>query len=115
MDDFLELYEAQLNLFSDVCADPWFAEQLVAVRAGDELALQRIGGSCLRQVLAIAKRKWRPDGQVPLLELVREGNTTLVQMIRQFRGDTAEEFLRELTARVEWRLTLLMEHPDLLG
>jgi DNA-directed RNA polymerase sigma subunit (sigma70/sigma32) len=108
------IYESQLREITDVCADPWFAEQLAVFRAGDEMAWRRISGSCLRRVLDIAKRKWQPRCPLELLDLVQEGNNVLVRTIKRFEGGTAAEFLSELTKQVEGRLTLVVEHPDLL-
>jgi hypothetical protein len=34
----LVVYETKLRAIADVCAEPWFGEQLSAFRAGDELA-----------------------------------------------------------------------------
>jgi DNA-directed RNA polymerase sigma subunit (sigma70/sigma32) len=109
----LEIYEAQLEGVADVCADPWFAEQLRLSRAGDELAWRRINGSCLRLVLEIAKRQWQPGCPVRLLDLIEEGNRNLVRTIKQFEGSTAQDFLREVRQRAEQRLILLVQHPDL--
>ena len=114
MDSPLTLYETQLGTSTDVCADPWFAEQLVAIRTGDEAAWRRISGSCLGRVLEIAKRKWQPGCPIGLLDLVQEGNRVLVRTIKRFAGSTADEFLGELTTQVESRLQIVVEHPDLL-
>src|SRR4051794_31310369 len=100
--------ESQLHLVADNCADPWFAEQLAMSRAGDEEARRRICGSCLRLVLEVAKRRWRPDCLLSLLEFVEEGNAILMKTMRRFAGSTAPEFLRQLTQNVEsWYTTLL--------
>jgi len=37
-----------------------------------------------------------------------------VRTIKRFEGSTAAEFLCELTKQVAGRLTLVVEHPDLL-
>jgi len=108
----LALYESGLQSITDVCADPWFSEQLAAARTGDELAWQRIAGSCLLRVLGIARAKWQPGCTAGLLDLARESNTVLGRTIKEFDGNTAEEFLRELTQKVERRITMVMEHPD---
>jgi DNA-directed RNA polymerase sigma subunit (sigma70/sigma32) len=115
VDSPIELYESPLRTITDVCADPWFAEQLALSRAGDEAAWRRISGSCLGRVLEIAKRKWRPGCPLGLLDLVQEGNKVLARTIKRFQGSTAAEFLCELTKQVEGRLTVVIEHPDLLG
>ncbi len=115
MDSSIALYESQVCAITDVCADPWFSRQLAAHRGGDEFAWRLISGSCLHQVLNIAKQKWRRESSLGLLELVQEGNVVLVRTIRIFKGNTAAEFLGELTKQVESRLTLLLEHPDLLN
>ena len=115
MDSPVALYESQLQSITDVCADPWFAEQLAAFRAGDEIAWRRICGSCLGRVLEIAKRKWHPGCPVGLLDLVQEGNVVLVRTIKRFQDGTATEFLSELTKQVEDRVTAVVEQPDLLG
>jgi hypothetical protein len=47
------------------------------------------------------------------LDLAREGNTVLGRTIKEFDGHTADEFLRELTQKVESRLTFVMEHPKM--
>jgi hypothetical protein len=114
MDDPLALYEKQLRTIKEVCADPWFAEQLAASRAGDKMAWRRISGSCLGRALKIAKRVWHPGSPVELLDLVQEGNRVLVRTIKKFAGSTADEFLSELTKQVEGRLRIVVEHPDLL-
>jgi hypothetical protein len=107
MDTGLAQYEEQLQAITEVCADPWFAQQLAASRAGDEAAWRRISGSCLGRVLEIAKQLWHPGSPLDVLDLAQEGNRVLVRTIKQFRGSTAEEFLRELSAQVERRLALL--------
>jgi hypothetical protein len=109
----LEIYESALGGIADVCADPWFAEQLAQYRVGDEAALRRISGSCLGRVLAIAKKHWRPDSRATLLDAVQEGNGALVKAIQQFSGTTADEFLRQMTAAVERRIVLFLQHPHL--
>jgi DNA-directed RNA polymerase sigma subunit (sigma70/sigma32) len=109
----IALYESGLRAISDVCADPWFSEQLAAARTGDESARQRIARSCLLRVLKIAKQEWQPGGTLGLLDLVREGNTVLGRTIEEFEDNAADAFLRELTQRVETRLTLVMEHPEM--
>ena len=114
MDSPLTLYEMQLRTITAVCADPWFAEQLAAIRTGDEAAWRRISGSCLGRVLEIAKRTWQPGCPVGLLDLVQEGNRVLVWTIKRFAGSTADEFLGQLTKLVESRLRIVVEHPDLL-
>ena len=48
------------------------------------------------------------------LAAVQEGNVVLVRTIKRFEGSTAAEFLCELTKQVEGRLTVVVEHPDLL-
>jgi DNA-directed RNA polymerase sigma subunit (sigma70/sigma32) len=111
--DPVALYESSLQSITDVCAAPWFSEQLAAARAGDELAWRHISGSCLPRVLDIARQKWQPGCSFGLLDLVREGNTVLARAIEEFDGDTADEFLRELTRKVESRLTLATEHPGM--
>jgi DNA-directed RNA polymerase sigma subunit (sigma70/sigma32) len=103
MESPVALYESQLRTIGDVCADPWFAEQLSAFRSGDEMAWRRISGSCLGRVLDIAKRKWYAECPLGLLELVQEGNHVLVQTIKGFEGKAAAEFLCELTKQVERR------------
>jgi hypothetical protein len=107
----LEIYESQLNLVTGVCTDPWFAEQLVLSRAGDEDARRRICGTCLRLVFEIAKRRWRPDSLLSQLEFVEEGNVTLMKTVKRFSGSTAPEFLRQLVQNVESWYTTLLEHP----
>ena len=57
MDASLEMYEWHLNLITDVCADPWFVDQLAVAAPRDEHASRGISGSCLRLVFAIAKRR----------------------------------------------------------
>lgn len=111
------LYEEQVVQVSltYVCTDPWFSAQLAASRRGDEEALRLICGSCLLPVLNIAKRLRPPDCPIDILDLVQEGNSILLQTIRTFQGKSADEFLRELTAKVEHRLTVLIQHPDLLA
>jgi DNA-directed RNA polymerase sigma subunit (sigma70/sigma32) len=114
VDSPVELYESHFRTITDVCADPWFAEQFAAFRGGDEMAWRRISGSCLDRVLEIAKGKWQPGSALGLLDLVQEGNVVLVRTIKRFKGSTAAEFLSELTKQVEARLTVVVEHPDLL-
>src|SRR5438093_5731591 len=106
MQTALELYESHLKLITDVCADPWFSEQLALSRAGDERARRRICGSCLRLVLDIAKRRWRSDLSLGLLDFVQDGNAIVMKMVRRFTGTTAEQFLQELTAKIEAWYTL---------
>src|SRR5262249_40929315 len=110
MESPLELYESQLQLISDVCADPWFAVQLALSRAGNEDATRRICGSCLRLVFDIAKQRWRPDSLLDLLEFVEEGNIILMKTVKRFGGSDASEFLRQLQENVEsWYTTLLVD------
>jgi hypothetical protein len=111
MEPLLECYLSQLRLVSDVCADPWFTEQLALSRAGDQDAGRRISGSCLRLVVEIAKRWWRPDSGLSLLEFVEEGNVALMKRVKRFGGSTASEFLGELTQNVESWYRTLLEHP----
>ena len=111
----LAIYETKIRAIADECADPWFGEQLTAFRAGDETALRGISGSALSLVLDVAKRTWSLDSLVALLDLIQEGNAVLVDVIRGFRGTTADEFLGELRRQVELRLRMVVEHPDLLG
>lgn len=112
MQTALEMYESQLHLVTDVCADPWFGEQLALSRAGDEEARRRICGSCLRLVLDIARQRWRPDSLLNFLEFVEEGNVILVKTIERFDGSTAPEFLRQLTQNIELWYTTLLQHPS---
>jgi hypothetical protein len=114
VDSPVAIYESHLGTITDVCVDPWFAEQLAAFRGGDEQAWRRISGSCLGRVLEMAKRMWQPEGPLGLLDLVQEGNRVLVSTIKRFQGRTAPEFLDELTKLVEARLRIVVEHPDLL-
>jgi hypothetical protein len=108
----LELYESHLHLFTDVCADPWFGEQLALSRAGDEQAQRRICGSCLPLVLDVAKRRWRPESLLSLLAFIEEGNVILMKTVKRFAGSTAPEFLRQLTQNVDSWYTTLLEHPS---
>ena len=108
----LELYESHLDSITDVCADPWFSKQLALSRAGDEQARRRICGSCLRLVLDIAKRRWRSNQSLSLLDFVQDGNAILMKMVKRFTGTSADEFLHQLTAKLEAWYTLLLEHPD---
>jgi hypothetical protein len=41
------------------------------------------------------------------------GRDVLARAIKEFDGDSADEFLRELAQEVESRLTLVMEHPEM--
>jgi hypothetical protein len=107
----LEVYEAALAEITDVCSDPWFAEQLAQYREGDEAAWRRISGSCLGRVLEIAKKHWRPDSPVTLLDTVQEGNAALVETIKRCSGATADAFLEEMTAVVDRRIVLFLQHP----
>jgi hypothetical protein len=107
----IECYERELGQLSDICADPWFGEQLALSRAGDENAGRSISGSCLQLVLSLAKKQWRPDSQLSLLEFIQEGNVALMKTVKQFRGSTADEFLHELTRNVESWFRMLLEHP----
>jgi hypothetical protein len=111
MPTLLETYEAHLDSITDVCTDPWFGEQLALSRAGDEQARRRICGSCLRLVLDVARRRWRPHSLLSLLEFVEEGNAILLKTVKRFGGSTAPEFLRQLTQNVESWYTTLLEHP----
>jgi DNA-directed RNA polymerase sigma subunit (sigma70/sigma32) len=111
MQEPLEMYESQLRLFTDVCADPWFAKQLALARAGDEDATRRICCSCLRTVLDIAKRRWRAESRLSLLEFVAEGNVILVKTVKSFSGNTATEFLKRLTQDVESWYTTILQNP----
>src|SRR5947199_10842623 len=108
----IEIYESRLGEITDVCADPWFTRQLARYRAGDEAAWRRISGSCLGRVLAIAKKHWRPDSPATLLDVVQEGNVALVKTIKRFSGTTPDEFLQQMTAAVERRNVLFLQHPD---
>ena len=92
----LAVYETKIRAISDVCADPWFGEQLAVFRADEELALRRISGSALSFVLDVAKRTWRSDCPAELLDLVQEDSALLVDVIGGFRGKTTEDFLSEL-------------------
>jgi hypothetical protein len=107
----LEMYESGLGMVADVCADPWFTEQLTLSRAGDEQAKRKISGSCLRLVLGIAKRRWQSESLLSLLEFVEEGNVVLMKAIKRFRSGSAQEFLQQLTQNVESWYTTLLEHP----
>jgi hypothetical protein len=107
----LEMYEAHLCLVTDVCADPWFGEQLALSRAGDEQARRRICGTCLRLVLDTAKQRWSPNSRLSLLEFVEEGNVILMKTVQRFDGSTAAEFLQQLTQNLESWYTMLLEHP----
>jgi DNA-directed RNA polymerase sigma subunit (sigma70/sigma32) len=111
MQEALEVYESHLRLMPEVCADPWFGEQLALSRVGDEQARREISGSCPRLVLEIAKRRWRPDCQLSLLEFVEEGNVVLMKTVRRFSGETAAEFLVQLTQNVESAYTLILQRP----
>jgi hypothetical protein len=111
MQSALEVYEAQLRLVTDTCADPWFSEQLALARAADADAHRRICGSCLRLVLDLARERWSPDGPLDLLELVQEGNAILMKTLKRFAGSTAREFLGQLRRAVESWFTVLFEHP----
>jgi hypothetical protein len=107
----LEVYENALAGITEVCSDPWFAEQLAQYRAGDEAAWRRISGSCLGRVLVIAKKCWQPDSPVTLLEAVQEGNAALVETIQRFSGATADAFLEDVTSAVERRIRLFLQDP----
>jgi hypothetical protein len=108
----LEVYESRLGEITHVCADPWFTEQMAHYRAGDEAAWRRISGSCLGRVHAIVKKHWQPNSSTTLLDAVQEGNAALVTAVKRFSGTTADEFLREMTAKVEHGIVLFLQHPD---
>jgi hypothetical protein len=108
----LEMYESGLNSVTDVCADPWFTEQLALLQAGDEQAARSISGSCLQLVLDIAKRRWGSKCALSFLEFVEEGNIVLWKTIKRFSGSSAQEFLQQLTQKVESWYTILSEHPS---
>jgi DNA-directed RNA polymerase sigma subunit (sigma70/sigma32) len=110
VDEPVALYERHITAIADVCADPWFSEQLTFCRAGDDAARRRISGSCLWHVLQVARRTWQPGCAISLLDLIQEGNATLVDAIDQFTGETAEQFLFLMRTQVESRLTSLVEH-----
>jgi hypothetical protein len=106
----LELFEAQLDLITDVCVDPWFREQLALSRSGDEQARRRISGSCLRLVLNTARR-WSPESPLSLLGLAEDGNRILMKTVKQFHGSTAAEFLQELIQNLESEYSRLLGPP----
>ena len=112
MEKSLEIYETQLQLITEACADPWFGEQLALARVGDGQARRRICGSCLRMVFEIAKRRWRPDSLLSLLEFVEEGNAILMKTIKRFHGAKASGFLQQVKENVESWYTILLEHPS---
>jgi DNA-directed RNA polymerase sigma subunit (sigma70/sigma32) len=107
----LEIYESHLSAITDVCTDPWFAEQLALYRAGDEAAWRRISASCLGQVLTIVKQHWRRGSPATLLDAVQEGNAAVVKAIKEFSGSTAHEFLPQMNAAVKRRIVLFLQHP----
>ena len=112
MADPFTMYQEQVETITEECTDPWFRKQLAACRAGDEAAYRRISERCLRLVLQITKRRWKPGTRWALLDLVQEANAEMVQTIGQFSGETAEEFLAEVAGRVEQRLARLLEQPE---
>src|SRR5262245_43117208 len=101
MQTALEMYESALRSVADVCDDPWFTEQMALSRAGDEQARRRISGSCLQLVLDIAKRWWRDESPLGLLEFVEEGNVILMKTIKAYKGHTAADFLQRVTQNLE--------------
>ncbi len=107
----IEIYESHVADLSDDCADPWFKEQLARYRTGDEKGLRSISERCLGRVLAIAKKHWRPDSHVSLLDAVQEGNGALVKAIEHCRATTSDEFLQQMTTTVESAIVLVLQHP----
>ena len=70
-----------------------------------------IGGSCLRLVLDLAKNRWQPGCGLDLIDLVQDGNVTLVRTIKEFNGSGAEAFLAQLTKKVENTFAALLKSP----
>jgi DNA-directed RNA polymerase sigma subunit (sigma70/sigma32) len=110
----LEVYEAELRRLTEGanCTDPWFTEQLARARTGDEDAGRAICGSCLKLVLEIAKKEWRAESPLNMLEWVQEGNAVLMKFVKRFTGSGAEEFLRQLGQQIPAWFTLLTQHPE---
>lgn len=108
----LQTYETVLAGVTDVCADPWFAARLAEHRAGDDAAWRRISESCLGRVFAIAKKHWRSDSPVTLLDAVQEGNAALADSISRYAGDSADDFLQKLTIDVERQIVLCLQWPN---
>jgi DNA-directed RNA polymerase sigma subunit (sigma70/sigma32) len=106
----LRAYEILVGKVADDLADPWFGEQLARYRAGDKAAMRLISERCLRRVLEIAKKHWRPSHQMSVLDVVQEGNAALVQVIKEYRGTTADDFLRDMSSAVENHIQRLLEN-----
>lgn len=114
-DDPVELYLAQVaEIANDSCDDSWFPEALSKYRAGDELAGREISGSCLGIVVRIAKAKWTEKSRVGLLDLIQEGNASLMNTLVRFTGSKAREFVERVEQNVDRRLKMLLEQPWLV-
>src|SRR5258708_39370195 len=112
MESALEIYRSSL-VGLPVCEDSWFARELAKYRSGNSEARGRILSSCLPTVLRIAESNWREDCGIPLLDLMQEGNAELVRALKEFSGCGASEFVQYVEGRVQYRITLWVEHPSL--
>jgi hypothetical protein len=65
--------------------------------------------------MSIAKRKWKRDGGIHILNLIENGNQTLDIALSTFVGSSAKEFTLHVERLVEKRMdrmiVLVTQHP----
>ena len=94
-DDLLRLYLKEINKYPLLSRD----EEAVLTRravAGDQAAKEKLIRSNLRFVVAVAKRYRNKD--IPLLDLINEGNIALLKAIEKLRAPSRRQVLEAYVA-----------------
>ena len=86
------------------CEDPWFVEMIGRLRSGDEMAGREISASCLRLALEIAEQRVPQFRPLTVLDLAQEGNVGLMDAIKSFQGNNAQEFIEHARQAIQDRL-----------
>lgn len=101
----IEQYLAEIRATPWACEEIWLTQQLVAARGGHQGARAEIATRCQPLVLALIESHPQPDDSL-ILELLAEGNTTVLQVLDHFTGSSAEQFWQQLMLVLDLRLAV---------
>jgi DNA-directed RNA polymerase sigma subunit (sigma70/sigma32) len=92
-----EWYQRYLEHLRDypLLDDTWFSQSLTLCREGDLDARNRIAGASLWVVLDVA-REFEESSEMPLGDLVQEGNTAVLKAIDTFEGESCNAYQTHL-------------------
>jgi len=77
-------------------------------------AVEQITIPCLNMVLGVAMRKYKPEKGIPLIELINEGNTKLIEAAEKYDYRRGFKFITYATTSVQRRIKTYIDNESII-